>query len=70
VEWVSGRGESAEEHLDVAIRIEPRWDRMDYVRYSIHLPPTNGLPPLNVSIGPGMRRLLGRTDRIGICWCA
>jgi len=37
VEWASGKGESAEEHLEVAIRIEPRWDRMEYVRYISHL---------------------------------
>ena len=39
VEWASGKGESAEEHFEVAVRIEPRWSRMDYVRRSTRWPP-------------------------------
>ena len=39
VEWASGKGEAAEEHFEVAVQLNPRWDRMDYVRKSTRWPP-------------------------------
>ena len=39
VEWASGKGQSAEEHFEIATRLDAGLSRMDYIRRSTRWPP-------------------------------